>query len=70
MKSHRDLLVWQNPYNNFGPDVAYPAGTGGLGLAPDNQQASGRLTGHYLFSPKMRLQFDGSYALATQRRSG
>jgi MtrB/PioB family decaheme-associated outer membrane protein len=60
------LLTWQNPYNSYGPDVAYPSGTGGLGLAPDNEQTSGRLTGHYILSPKARMQFDGSYALATQ----
>ncbi len=60
------LLVWQNPYSSYGADVRYPAGTGGLGLAPDNDQTSGRLSGSYLFSPKVRLQFDGSYALASQ----
>ncbi|MEZ5503296.1 MAG: MtrB/PioB family decaheme-associated outer membrane protein [Halioglobus sp.] len=60
------LLVWQNPYSAFGPDVAYPNGTGGLGLAPDNEQTSGRLTGQYIFSTTTRLQFDGSYALAAQ----
>ncbi len=63
------LLVWQNPYNAFGSDVMYPNGTGGMSLAPDNDQTSGRLTGHYLFSPKARLQFDGSYALAAQDQS-
>ena len=62
----KDLLSWQNPYANFGADVAYPAGTGGMSLAPDNEQLRGRLVGHYLFSPKVRLQFDGSYALASQ----
>ena len=61
-----ELLVWQNPYNSYGPNVAYPDGTGGLGLAPDNEQTSGRLIGHYLFSSKARLQFDTSYALASQ----
>ncbi|MEZ5573085.1 MAG: MtrB/PioB family outer membrane beta-barrel protein [Halioglobus sp.] len=60
------LLVWQNPYSSYGTDVAYPAGTGGLGLAPDNDQTSGRLSGTYLFSPQLRLQFDGSYAVAAQ----
>ena len=39
-----DLLTWQNPYSSYGPRVAYPAGIGGLGLAPDNEQISGRLT--------------------------
>jgi MtrB/PioB family decaheme-associated outer membrane protein len=61
-----DLLTWQNPYSSFGPRVRYPEGDGGLGLAPDNDQASGRLTGHYIFSSKTRLQFDGSYAVASQ----
>lgn len=64
-----DLLVWQNPYDAFGPNVAYPNGIGGIGLAPDNDQTSGRLTGHYLLSPKVRLQFDGSYALAAQNQN-
>lgn len=63
------LLVWQNPYNAFGTDVMYSNGTGGMGLAPDNDQTSGRLSGHYLFSAKARLQFDGSYALAAQDQS-
>ena len=61
-----DVLQWQNPYSSYGPDVRYPDGTGGLGLAPDNSQTSGRLTGHYLFSSTTRLQFDGSYAVASQ----
>jgi MtrB/PioB family decaheme-associated outer membrane protein len=60
------LLVWQNPYSSYGSDVAYPAGIGGLGLAPDNEQDSGRLMGSYLFTSQLRLQFDGSYAVATQ----
>ena len=64
-----DLLSWQNPYSSFGPRVRYPEGYGGLALAPDNEQLSGRLTGHYIFSAKTRLQFDGSYALATQDQS-
>ena len=61
-----DLLTWQNPYSSFGPNVRYPDGDGGLGLAPDNDQVSGRLTGHYIFSSTTRLQFDGSYAVASQ----
>lgn len=61
-----DVLSWQNPYSSFGENVAYPAGTGGLSLAPDNEQSSGRLTGHYIFSATTRLQFDGSYAIAAQ----
>jgi MtrB/PioB family decaheme-associated outer membrane protein len=61
-----DVLTWQNPYSNYGPSVSYDEGYGGLGLSPDNDQASGRLTGHYIFSAKTRLQFDGSYAVASQ----
>ena len=61
-----ELLIWQNPYNAFGPDVSNPNGTGGLQLAPDNEQVSGRLTGHYIFGPRARLQVDSSYAIATQ----
>ena len=61
-----EILIWQNPYSSFGPGVRYPEGEGGLGLAPDNNQVSGRLNGHYIFSSKTRLQFDGSYAVASQ----
>jgi MtrB/PioB family decaheme-associated outer membrane protein len=61
-----ELLTWQNPYSSYGSAVAYPNGSGGLGLAPDNDQTSGRLTGQYLFSSKARLQFDTGYALAAQ----
>ncbi len=61
-----EILTWQNPYSSFGPRVAYPSGTGGLGLAPDNDQRSARLTGVYVLSPYARLQFDGSYALNSQ----
>jgi len=64
--NEHELLTWQNPYDDFGPAVSYPAGSGGLGLAPDNDQVSGRLTGSYVFSARTRLQFDGSYALASQ----
>ena len=61
-----EVLTWQNPYSSFGPSVRYPAGEGGLGLAPDNQITSGRLTAQYLFSATTRLQFDGSYAVTSQ----
>jgi MtrB/PioB family decaheme-associated outer membrane protein len=61
-----DLLVWQNPYSNFGSSVSYPSGSGGLGLMPDSEQGSGRLTGHYVISTKARFQFDGNYALSMQ----
>ena len=63
-----DVLTWQNPYSSYGPDVRYPDGTGGLGLAPDNDQVGGRITGQYLFSNTLRLQVDGSYAVASQNQ--
>ncbi|KAA1188461.1 MtrB/PioB family decaheme-associated outer membrane protein [Pseudohalioglobus sediminis] len=59
-----DILVWQNPYRSRSPESV-----GGLGLAPDNDQLQGRFTGQYLFSPKVRLQFDGSYAVSNQDQS-
>ena len=61
-----DLLSWQNPYSSYGSAVRYPAGTGGLGVAPDNTHGSARLSGTYLFSSTARLQFDGSYSLTEQ----
>jgi MtrB/PioB family decaheme-associated outer membrane protein len=61
-----DTLTWQNPYTAYNPNVRYPAGIGGLGLAPDNDQVGGRITGQYVFSPTIRLQVDGSYAEASQ----
>jgi MtrB/PioB family decaheme-associated outer membrane protein len=61
-----DVLTWQNPYSSYGPNVRYPAGIGGLGLAPDNDQVGGRAIGQYIFSPTIRLQVDGSYAVASQ----
>ncbi len=66
--NQNDELIWQNPYSSYGPNVSYPAGTGGLGLAPDNDQMGGRLTGQYLFSARTRLQVDGSYAVAAQNQ--
>jgi MtrB/PioB family decaheme-associated outer membrane protein len=63
-----DVLTWQNPYSSYGPNVRYPEGSGGLGLAPDNDQVGGRLTGQYLFSARTRLQVDGSYAVASQNQ--
>lgn len=64
-----DALIWQNPYSAFGPSVAYPNGNGGLSVTPDNEHVSGRLTGHYIFSSTTRLQFDSSYAVASQDQS-
>tara|TARA_R110001599_G_scaffold145321_2_gene327727 strand:+ start:20040 stop:22304 length:2265 start_codon:yes stop_codon:yes gene_type:complete len=64
-----DELTWQNPYSAYGANVRYPDGTGGLGLAPDNDQIGGRLTGQYLFSARTRLQVDGSYAVASQNQN-
>ena len=61
-----DALIWQNPYSAFGPDVAFPNGNGAVSLEPDNEQSSGRLSGHYIFNSTTRLQFDGSYAVASQ----
>lgn len=61
-----DVLVWQNPYDYPDPMAAYPQGAGGLGLAPDNSQTRGRLTGQYILSPQARFQFDGSYAMLNQ----
>ena len=63
-----DVLTWQNPYSDFSPNVRYPDGIGGLGLAPDNDQWGGRLTGQYMFSARTRLQVDGSYAVASQNQ--
>jgi MtrB/PioB family decaheme-associated outer membrane protein len=64
-----DVLTWQNPYSSFSSDVRYPQGIGGLGLAPDNDQMGGRLTGQYFFSTRARLQVDGSYAVASQNQN-
>jgi len=61
-----EQLAWQNPYSSFGPNVSYPSGDGALGLAPDNEQTSGRLTGQYILTPDFRFQFDGSYAISSQ----
>ena len=61
-----DTLRWQNPYSSFGPRIRYPGGEGALALAPDNNQTSARASGHYLFTPRLRLHFDGSYAVAEQ----
>jgi MtrB/PioB family decaheme-associated outer membrane protein len=60
------LLRWQNPYSSFGPNVRYPDGIAALGLAPDNERSSGRLSGHYRITPKARLQFDTSYSVTRQ----
>ncbi|PLW81897.1 hypothetical protein CWI75_12370 [Kineobactrum sediminis] len=59
-------LSWQNPFNSYGPDVSYPAGTGAVGLAPDNTHSSARLDGRYRFSRTLQLQFDARLALAEQ----
>lgn len=61
-----DLLQWQNPYSNFGPDVRYPDGFGGLALEPDNEFYRARLTGTWIVSPTLRLQVDGSYGKTEQ----
>ena len=64
--NNNNLLSWQNPYDIFGPSVRYPNGTGGLGLAPDNEYNLLRLLGTYRFSPTLRFQVDGSYAKTEQ----
>lgn len=61
-----NLLRWQNPYGSFSPAVRYPDGYGGLALAPDNEQWSGRLSATWLLAPTLRLSFDGYHALASQ----
>lgn len=64
--NNNDLLSWENPYDIFGPAVRYPNGTGGLGLAPDNEYIGGRLLGTWFIAPGWRFQLDGSYAETTQ----
>jgi MtrB/PioB family decaheme-associated outer membrane protein len=65
-ENQSDITQWQNPYSNFGPDVAYPEGFGGLGEAPDNEFYRGRLMGTWIISPTLRLQVDGSYGKTEQ----
>jgi MtrB/PioB family decaheme-associated outer membrane protein len=55
------LLTWANPYTGLAPAADYPNGSGGLGLAPDNQLWGVRGTGVYILTPTARLQVDGSY---------
>ncbi len=59
-KNDQELLRWENPYRSRNTDE------GALSLAPDNSQMRGRITGQYMIAPKARLQFDGSYAVASQ----
>jgi MtrB/PioB family decaheme-associated outer membrane protein len=55
-------LTWQNPYSGvFNPGVDYPNGFGTIGLSPDHQFQQVRARGTYRFTPRIRLQFDGSY---------
>lgn len=61
-----DILAWQNPYNVFGPNVRYPTGVGGLGVAPDNEYSGGRLLATWFIMPRLRLQMDGSFSLTEQ----
>ncbi len=61
-----DLLQWQNPYANFGPDVRFPDGFGGLALEPDNEFYRARLTGTWIVSPTLRVQVDGSFGRTEQ----
>ena len=65
-----ELLTWENPYAaGFGLPVDYPAGSGGLALEPDNEMHRLRAMGTYMFSPRLRVRFDGSYAETTQNQS-
>ncbi len=61
-----EQLQWQNPYSNFGPNVRFPDGVGGMSLAPDNTFLQGRLMGTWILSPKLRLQLDGSFGRTEQ----
>ena len=60
-------LEWQNPYAaNFGAAVDYPAGTGQMALAPDNQMHQWRASGNYRIADKWFTQADLSYSMALQ----
>ncbi|MDJ0877274.1 MAG: MtrB/PioB family decaheme-associated outer membrane protein [Halieaceae bacterium] len=64
--NNEEIEVWQNPYANFGPDVRYPTGLGGMSEEPDNEYYIGRLMGTWIISPTLRVQVDGSYAKTEQ----
>ena len=64
--NNEEIEEWQNPYSNFGPNVRYPAGFGGMSEEPDNEYTMGRLLGTWILSPKLRVQVDGSYAKTEQ----
>ena len=64
--NNEEIEEWQNPYANFGPDVAYPVGFGGMSEEPDNEYYIGRIMGTWILSPTLRVQVDGSYAKTEQ----
>ncbi len=64
--NNEEIEEWQNPYSNFGPDVRYPAGFGGMSEEPDNEYYIGRLMGTWIISPTLRVQVDGSFAKTEQ----
>jgi MtrB/PioB family decaheme-associated outer membrane protein len=64
-----EVVEWQNPYSNFGTDIAYPDGFGGLGEDPDNEFWRARLMGTWIFSPALRFQFDTSYGKTEQNQN-
>ena len=61
-----DAIAWQNPYSNFGPDIAYPNGFGALSEEPDNEYWRARLMGTWVLTPTLRVQLDASYGKAEQ----
>ncbi|MEW6999726.1 MtrB/PioB family decaheme-associated outer membrane protein [Colwelliaceae bacterium BS250] len=66
-ENDKSSLTWQNPYSSLiGPNVAYPDGSGQIGVAPDNDFHQIRVLGHYIHSPKLRFIADTSYSLASQ----
>ena len=64
--NQEEIEEWQNPYSNFGPNVRYPAGFGGMSEEPDNEYYIGRLMGTWIITPTLRVQVDGSYAKTEQ----
>ena len=64
--NQEEIEEWQNPYSNFGPNVRYPAGFGGMSEEPDNEYTQGRLMGTWILTPTLRVQVDGSFAKTDQ----
>lgn len=61
-----EIVSWQNPYSNFGPNIGYPNGFGGLSEEPDNEYWRGRLMGTWVIAPTLRVQLDASYGKTEQ----